>query len=183
MNKNIQPKFFSHTVFLVFGLLFVLIRVLFGAPTAQSSAVDSATLAELINQERGARNLSILVTHPSLLIAASEKAQDMIDRDYFAHVDPDGNYVWGRIVKAGYGSYKILGENLAVDFVTSEGMIKAWLDSPTHRANLLHEDFLDQGLSALYGDYQGRYTNLTASLFGSRQGSVKPPAPPPAPAP
>ena len=58
-------------------------------------------------------------------------------------------------------------------------MIKAWLDSPTHRENLLHTDFRDQGVAAAYGDYQGRYSNLTTSLFGTRAVSIAPaPAPP-----
>ncbi len=134
---------------------------------SQGAAVDSNTLMNLINQERTNRNLVSLFTHKALLGAATQKSQDMIDRDYFAHVDPDGNYVWPKIVASGYSPYRILGENLAVDFSTSEGIIQAWLDSPTHRANLLHPEFVDQGLTALYGDFQGRYTNLTTSLFGA----------------
>ena len=117
-----------------------------------------------------------------------------MDRDYFAHVDPDGNYVWPKIIAAGYSPYKILGENLAIDFSTAEGMVKAWIDSPSHRDNLLHSDFVDQGLAAVFGDYQGRYTNTTASLFGALAGSPapsepkpevkgEPTPPPPAPAP
>lgn len=191
--NDFRPPMLSYRAFLIYGLLLLILRLLLGALPAQSSAVESGTLMALINQERTRRNLASLPAHPALVTAAAAKSQDMIDRDYFAHVDPDGNYVWGRIIAAGYTPYKILGENLAIDFSTSEGMIKAWLDSPTHRANLLHPEFVHQGLTALYGDYQGRYTNLTASLFGALAVSGKtttrpkpspsppPPTPPPAP--
>lgn len=180
--NDYHPGVLSFRAFIAYGLILLFLRLLLGTLPAGSAAVESGTLMSLINSERSQRNLSTLQTNQSLLTAAGQKSQDMIDRDYFAHQDPDGNYVWGKITGAGYTSYKILGENLAVDFATSEGMIKAWLDSPTHRDNLLHTEFLDQGLQALYGDYNGRYTNLTTSLFGAKASQASPP-PPPAPQP
>jgi len=182
--NNFRPAALSYKAFLAYGILMLLLRLLLGAMPAESAAVDSQILMVLVNEERQARNLNTLATDTALQQAAAGKAQDMIDRDYFAHVDPDGHYVWPRIDAAGYGSYEILGENLALDFLTAEGMVKAWLDSPTHRENLLHVKFRDQGLAALYGDYDGRYTNLTASLFGSKYISAHaPPAPKPTPPP
>src|SRR3989338_7096576 len=194
--NNYNPPVLSYKAFIIYGMILLLLRLMFGFIQTQGSAVDSEILMRLINKERGSRNLTVLSRNSSLLTASAGKAQDMIDRDYFAHIDPDGNYVWGKITSAGYAPYRILGENLALDFSASEGLVQAWLDSPTHRANILHKEFLDQGLSALYGDYQGRYTNLTASLFGTLaaankpSGQVKstpppptPPAPPPSPQP
>ena len=185
--NNYNPPVLSYKAFIIYGMILLLLRLMFGFIQTQGSAVDSEILMRLINKERGSRNLTVLSRNSSLLAASAGKAQDMIDRDYFAHIDPDGNYVWGKITSAGYAPYRILGENLALDFSASEGLVQAWLDSPTHRANILHKEFLDQGLSALYGDYQGRYTNLTASLFGTLaaankpSGQVKstPPSPPP----
>ncbi len=166
-SNDYHPPVLSYKAFLIYGILLILVRLLLGALPGLSASIDSDTLLKLINQERQNRQLVTLYTHPALSSAASLKSQDMIDRDYFAHIDPDGNYVWPKILAAGYTPYKILGENLAVDFSTSEGMVKAWLDSPTHRTNLLHPDYVDQGLSALFGDFQGRFTNLTTSLFGT----------------
>ena len=192
--NNYRPPVLFSKAFLIYGILLLLLRMILGTLPTQSAAVESGVLMALINEERSARNLPVLFTHPSLLTASSQKATDMIERDYFAHVDPDGSYIWPKIISAGYTPYKILGENLAIDFSTAEGMIKAWIDSPSHRDNLLHPDYIDQGLTAVYGDYQGRYTNTTASLFGALsdyapapQPQVKsePPqiAPPPAPEP
>lgn len=165
--NNYHPLALTYKAFIVYGLALLLLRLVFGALPTHGAAVDSQTLMNLINQERSQRNLTVLNANQALLKAAGEKSQDMIDRGYFSHIDPDGNYIWPKIVAAGYTPYKILGENLALDFTTSEGMIEAWLNSPAHRANLLHPDFVDQGLSALFGNYQGRYTDLTTSLFGA----------------
>jgi hypothetical protein len=188
--NDFRPPVLSYKAFLIYGIILLLLRLFLGALPTQGSAIESATLMALINQERTNRNLSSLFTNQALLTAASEKSQDMLARGYFAHIDPDGNYVWPKIIAAGYTPYKILGENLAIDFSTAEGMIQAWLNSPTHRANLLHPDFVDQGLNAVYGNYQNRYTDVTTSLFGAlasappAPATPKPQSPPqPAPAP
>lgn len=165
--NNYSPGVLSYKAFILYGVVLMLLRVFMGPTPAMSAAVDSGKLMALINMERVNRNLNALYTNDKLLLAAAEKARDMIDRDYFSHIDPDGNYIWAKVTAAGYTPYQILGENLAINFDTSEGMIEAWLNSPKHRENLLHLEFIDQGLVAAYGDYQGHYTNLTASLFGT----------------
>ena len=170
-----RPRVLSYWAFIMYGLVLLALRFFLGTLPADSSVVESKTLMSLINQERRNRNIPQLITHSSLMAAASQKSLDMIDRDFFNHVDPDGNYVWGKIINAGYYPYKTLGENLALDFATAEGMVKAWIDSPTHRENLLRLEFTDQGMAALYGDYQGRYTNLTTNLFGALAFPQKPP--------
>lgn len=186
--NNYKPAALSYKAMIVYGILLLVLRLFLGSLKAEATAIESNALMAMINEERTNRNLNALFTNSALLKAASLKSQDMLARDFFAHVDPDGNYVWPKIIAAGYTPYKLLGENLAVDFSTAEGMIKAWLDSPTHRANLLHKEFVDQGLSAQFGDFQERYTNVTTSLFGSLTQIIKskkiaraPVTPPPPP--
>ncbi|MBI4054074.1 MAG: CAP domain-containing protein [Candidatus Doudnabacteria bacterium] len=157
---------------------------------ARASAIDSSSLMEKINAERTNRAIPPLNASTKLAAAAGAKTQDMFARGYFDHLDPDGKYVWPLVEAAGYKPYKILGENLAVDFSTEEGIVRAWINSPTHRDNLLRNDFLDQGLNAAYGTFQERYTALVTSLFGTLAVSAAPPVvtapttiapPPPAP--
>src|SRR4051794_20091398 len=92
-------------------------------PTAVGFAttyLDPADIMTRINVERSNRNIDTLLTNSKLIIAAQSKSDDMLKRSYFAHVDPDGNYVWGRIEDAGYGPYTTLGENLAMDFTSAD---------------------------------------------------------------
>ncbi len=103
----------------------------------------------------------------------------MLSRSYFAHVDPDGSYVWPRIEAAGYAPYLTLGENLAMDFNSAASVVDAWMNSPTHRANIVNEKFQDQGLAAIAGTYEPNHdTIMVVSLFGTLYQTVKEPAAP-----
>ncbi|MCL5435616.1 MAG: CAP domain-containing protein [Patescibacteria group bacterium] len=151
---------------------------------AETASIDSYSLMEKINNERDRRNIPRLVTSHKLSAAASAKTDDMFARGYFDHVDPDGHYVWPLVEAADYKPYRMLGENLAIDFSTEDGIIRAWIDSPTHRDNMFRSDFLDQGLNSRYGTFQSRYTNLVTSLFGTLVSAApKTENPPPAAAP
>lgn len=148
--------------------------------SASAAAIGSDSLMEKINQERANRNIPKLVTSNKLVSASTVKNNDMFSRGYFDHIDPNGHYVWPIIENQGYKPYKSLGENLAIDFSTEDGVIRAWIDSPTHRENMLKTEFIDQGLTAAYGNFQERYTSLVTSLFGSLAlATPKAEAPPP----
>jgi hypothetical protein len=89
-------------------------------------------------------------------------------RHYFAHVDPDGNYIWDKIVAAGYSPYTQLGENLAIEFYDTESLVAAWMNSPTHRANILQPGFKDQGAGLAFGNVtQNQYHSAIANTFGT----------------
>jgi len=152
--------------------------------TFAEGGIDPTDLMNKINLERTNRFLPALITNSKLNAAAEIKSNDMLSRSYFAHVDPDGHYVWPTIEAAGYTPYKTLGENLAMDFTDAADTVTAWMNSPTHRANILNDKFEDQGLAANYGLFEsGHYSILTASLFGTLVKSSKTPPPPPAPQP
>ncbi|HYE22820.1 MAG TPA: CAP domain-containing protein, partial [Verrucomicrobiae bacterium] len=129
---------------LTWGLrIFLPTSFLFAAP-----GIDAYDVMARINTERTNRFLPALVTKQMLINAATIKSNDMLTRSYFAHVNPDGQYVWPTIEAQGYTPYKTLGENLAMDFTEAEAMVSAWMNSPTHRANIINEKFADQGLAA-----------------------------------
>ncbi|MEK9181328.1 MAG: CAP domain-containing protein [Patescibacteria group bacterium] len=154
-------------ILLIAIILIGAVNIFLNTTDTLASAIDSESLMMKINQERTNRNIPALVTSPKLAIAATSKTRDMFERGYFDHVDPDGRYVWFRVEDAGYWPYKTLGENLAIDFSTEEGIVRAWINSPSHRDNLLNAVFADQGLFAQYGDYENRYTSIITSLFGT----------------
>lgn len=159
----------------VLGLLTVLtltlicIDFLSPAPApATASDLSPGNILSAVNRERSLRNLITLNTHSKLVSAAEFKAQDMIDRNYFAHVDPDGNYIWNKIASEGYTPYSQLGENLAIEFYDTESLVAAWMNSPTHRANILQENFRDQGMGVSYGNASlGQYSSSIVNTFGT----------------
>jgi hypothetical protein len=134
-----------------------------------------------VNAERINRFIPGLITNSKLISAATGKSNDMLARGYFAHIDPDGNYVWPRIEATGYAPYLTLGENLAMDFTDAGSVVDAWMNSPTHRANIINSKFQDQGLASIYGSFQpGHDTIMVVSLFGTlvKKISATPPPPP-----
>ncbi len=180
--NHYQPWILSKTAMACFIISLWALRLFLPSYIAISApGLDAQDLMNRINQERTQRLLPALVMNSKLMSAAEIKSQDMIDRDYFAHVNPDGDYVWPVIEEQGYKPYKALGENLAIDFTSAESIVKAWMNSPGHRANILNEKFEDQGMAALYGEFEGnRNTYLVTNLFGSLLKKTNP-NPPPAP--
>lgn len=133
-----------------------------------ASDLTVQNIIDAINKERSLRNLSTLNSDSRLSAAAQSKSEDMIARKYFAHVDPDGNYIWPKIVAAGYTPYLQLGENLAIEFYNTESLVSAWMNSPTHRANVLNEQFNDQGMGLFFGNVSnGEYHSSITNTFGS----------------
>ena len=96
------------------------------------------------NTIRALHDLMPLKENPTLNLVASDKCQDMVKRNYFEHVDPDGKEVY-EIFKARGLEYKIAGENLAYNYNKTLTVIGEWYKSPTHRKNLVEPQFTEVG--------------------------------------
>lgn len=101
-------------------------------------------LLSLTNQERSNNGAGALAINAKLSAAAQAKANDMAARNYWSHNTPDGNTPWTFIANAGY-SYSRAGENLAYGFATSKDTITGWMNSPSHRENLLNTNYTEVG--------------------------------------
>ncbi|HRH24386.1 MAG TPA: CAP domain-containing protein [Candidatus Paceibacterota bacterium] len=133
--------------------------------TNQLAAVITSTLVDLANDDRKQDNLGTLTINPKLVAAAQAKANDMAAKGYFAHNSPDGQTSWTWFQQAGY-SFSYAGENLAVNFADSEDVEEAWMDSPTHRANILNGKFTEIGIATAQGEYKGKKTTFVVQMFG-----------------
>jgi hypothetical protein len=128
--------------------------------------VYPATLVERINQDRTALGMRLLVVSPLLEEAALLKAQDMIAHGYFAHTSPQGVSPWYWFDQVGY-TFTYAGENLAVQYVDTDALYGAWLDTPTHQANIRNPHFTEIGIATARGIYKGRETIFVVGLFGT----------------
>lgn len=160
----------SLSVFLVivmFGqLLLTAVNQTFPGVLGLTSSITADQLVELTNQERLANGLEPLSLNQDLVQAASLKGSDMIAKDYWAHTSPDGQTPWSFIKEVGY-TYLYAGENLARDFTDSSSVVNAWMNSPTHRANILSSRYHDLGIAVIDGDFQGQETTLVVQMFGT----------------
>jgi uncharacterized protein YkwD len=134
--------------------------------TNQFASVVSSVLVDLANTDRAAYNLGGLTVNPTLTKAAQAKADDMAAKGYFAHNSPDGVDSWHWFKQAGY-DFQHAGENLAVDFSDSADVERAWMNSPTHRDNILNNKYTEVGIATASGFYQGKPTVFVVQMFGS----------------
>ncbi len=128
--------------------------------------VSSAQVVAEVNKARESDGLNDL--HPNDLLnqAASLKAQDMFTQNYWSHNSPNGVQPWHWFEKAGY-DYANAGENLAKDFKTSSGVSNAWMNSKTHRDNVLNSKYKDVGVATVNGVLDGKETTLVVAMFGT----------------
>jgi uncharacterized protein YkwD len=127
-------------------------------PTART--LDDARDATvcLVNRERTKRGLRALRTNGTLQSSATAYARDMVRREFFAHVSPNGETLTQRIKDdtrylAEARGWQI-GENLAwgTGTLATPGQIVAgWMASPPHRANILNAGFREMGMGIALG--------------------------------
>lgn len=137
----------------------------------QYASVLAGVLVDLANGDRAQNDLHTLTMNPVLVAAAQAKADDMAAKGYFAHVSPEGVEPWHWFEKAGY-NFDYAGENLAVDFSDSGDVERAWMNSPTHRDNILNDHFTEIGIATAEGSYQGHPTTFVVQEFGSPSDST-----------
>src|SRR3989338_5878655 len=106
----------------------------------------------------------------------------MATRGYFAHTSPDGLTPWHWLDVVG-NNYSMAGEHLAVNFFESDDVDQAWMNSPTHRANIVKEGYKEIGIGIASGVYQGRNTTFVAQFFGTPIAVVQAAPSKPAPTP
>ena len=142
--------------------------------------VSTGGLLSETNAKRAANGFGSYASSVRLTQAAQAKANHMIAENYWSHYSPSGVTPWYFIEQAGY-NYSRAGENLAYGFATSAGVVQGWMDSPSHRANILDSGFVHVGFGIANGaNFQGGENTVVVAMYG--EPIVTAPAPTPAPA-
>ncbi|MEN9649592.1 MAG: hypothetical protein RL094_559 [Candidatus Parcubacteria bacterium] len=128
--------------------------------------VLSLRVVDFTNIERSRDKLRDLTPNAVLQQAAQAKANDMASKQYFSHTGPDGTSPWSWFEKAGY-DYKYAGENLAINFFDSKDVVNAWMNSQTHRENILNKNFTEIGIATAEGRYNGYRAIFIVEFFGT----------------
>ncbi|HEY1041980.1 MAG TPA: CAP domain-containing protein, partial [Candidatus Paceibacterota bacterium] len=154
---------------------FVQTKVVFKETNFLASVLPGV-LATLTNQDRAKAGIPALEEDAHLARAAQLKAEDMAAKGYFSHVDPEGRQPWYWLDHVGY-PYSYAGENLAVNFTDSEDVQEAWMNSPTHHANIVKSQYTRIGIGVAQGTYQGRETTFVVQFFSTPRASATTAAP------
>ncbi|GAA3502343.1 hypothetical protein GCM10019016_094510 [Streptomyces prasinosporus] len=108
-----------------------------------------AQVLELVNEERAKAGCSPVAANGALAALATAFSEDMARRGFFDHTDPDGDTPWDRAQAAGVSD--LGGENIARGQADAEAVMRAWMDSPGHKANILNCDFRTLGVGVHFG--------------------------------
>lgn len=106
--------------------------------------IKSESLVDSTNQKRQDAGVASLTLNENLSQAAKAKAQDMVSKNYWSHISPDGSEPWVFVEKFNY-KYLSAAENLAYGFSDSQSVINGWMNSPTHKAIMLDGTFEEVG--------------------------------------
>lgn len=129
--------------------------------TAVPSSVNTDVAAHvtlcLLNRERAQHGLRPLRDNSRLGRAAHNHSSDMVASNVFSHSSSNGSAPAGRVRSAGYlsGAHAwMVGENIGwgqASLASPASMVRMWMHSPGHRANILQGAFRDIGIGVVYG--------------------------------
>ena len=115
-------------------------------PTVSDSvAAYEKEVVRLVNKERANAGLSSLKEDWQLSRVARYKSEDMQKNNYFSHTSPTYGSPFNMMKSFGI-TYKSAGENIAKGYKTPDAVVKGWMNSPGHRANILSSSFTHIGV-------------------------------------
>lgn len=114
-------------------------------PAATGNSAFVQRVVDLTNAQRTQAGLQPLKFNAKLSAAAYAHSRDMALNDFFNHTGSDGSRAADRILTAGY-KYLNAGENIAAGYATPEAVVEGWMNSPGHRANILHSRVKEIGV-------------------------------------
>ena len=113
-------------------------------------------LFEALNNYRVERGLSPLIYSKTLETSGEAHLMDMCERDYFAHVTPEGLKPGDRAMQNGF-CHEYVGENLAAGQRTVRRVMVAWDRSPTHQLNMVEPRYVYAGVAHYVDPITGRH--------------------------
>lgn len=156
------------TTTLTFGLVFSYNSFLTSVPkSAQANTFLEEQIFVEVNKIRVENNLPELKKNSQLQNAAKKKTVDMLSFKYFAHVGPF-NKKWSDFIKDEGYDYIYAGENLAKDYESSSEIIAAWVESPSHKENILNQEYVDTGIAVSFNRTDLSSGILVAQEFGKK---------------
>ncbi len=118
-----------------------------------------------INPVRESHGFLDLEVNEKLAKAAQMKVLDMVERNYFDHIGPNGETPWTWLDLVDY-DYAAAGENLAINACDPLILMNAWLNSPSHAKNILNGYFTDIGIGIADGEIDGKKTTVVVMFVG-----------------
>lgn len=119
------------------------------SPVDRITAIENK-VTDLVNAERAKAGCGKLRTDSRLHKAARDFSALMAAKDFFSHTSPDGSSFVDRVAAAGYPRSAAAAENIAYGYADAAAVVKGWMDSKDHRANILNCSHKAVGVGLAY---------------------------------
>lgn len=155
LKKSDHKHYWPYIPVLILVVATFVLNFLYANPNknvlAYSTNLSHSALLTATNSHRSTHGSASLSLNSQLSAAAQAKANDMVRNNYWSHNSPDGQEPWIFIQTAGY-EYLRAGENLAYGFKSSDDVVMGWMNSPTHKTNLLDSSYNEVGFGFANSD-------------------------------
>jgi uncharacterized protein YkwD len=141
-----------------------------GKTTTSSGGGSSSSSAEtevlrLVNVERGKAGCKAVTSDSTLVKVARAHSRDMAEKDYFSHDGKDGRDPFKRMSDGGY-RYSYAAENIAAGQGAAASVMKSWMNSSGHKANILNCKLTELGVG-MWKDSGSTYGTYWTQDFGT----------------
>ncbi len=171
-HNNHKPKVLHITSLILLVVLLVLTQVFISlviklkpGVLGYASNISPDEIIALTNAKRQENGLLLLQANPVLSEAARQKAATMFTFGCWSH-DCNGKSPWYFFKNVSY-DYLYAGENLAKDFGDANGVITAWMNSSSHKENIISLKYKEIGIAVVNGVLNGEETTIVVQLFGT----------------
>lgn len=113
---------------------------------------------DLVNTEREKAGVRPLKLSAELMQAADVRAAELTQ--VFSHTRPNGKSCKSVIPNGRY----VMGENIAAGSITAEDVVRSWMNSPGHSANILNGDYTELGVGYTYNEHT-KYRHYWVQIF------------------
>ena len=131
-------------------------------------AAFEARVFELTNAFRAENGKRAFENDAKLNAASEDWSEDMARGDFFRHSTP------AQVEEQGY-AWRNWGENIAAGYSTPEAVVRGWINSPGHRANMLSDSYKEMGVGHYYlANDTGsvNYNHYWTQTFGTEADSL-----------
>jgi uncharacterized YkwD family protein len=136
-------------------------------PRIKQSNAFELQVFRLVNMERTSRGIPALTLNSTLAELARLKSTDMRDNNYFGHNSPLYGSPQQMLDRFGV-EWRASAENIAAGPTTPEEVVRVWMNSTGHRANILDRRFTDTGVGYVAGNPTSEYRTYWTQLFIQR---------------
>lgn len=130
-----------------------------------SQPVEPRDLITYINEERMKRGVRPLRVSAVLMKAAQMRADTIMKHQNFSHQDPYDGIQLDTVLPLLKYPFSWASENIGMGDTTARAFVSGFMNSPSHRANLLNPELVETGVSVVSGPYKQYYVNVAVQLF------------------